>query len=254
MQTLWLKLVITPILMTGATWSVRRWGPAVGGWVIGLPLTSGPIMLFLYLERGPAFAAHAAVSTLLGINGVTACVVTYAHAARRWGWPATAAASLAAFLVMTALLRPITVSPAAAFLGSSLLAMAGLASLPREQHVTLGAAPWWDLPLRIVVALAMVLLITSTADRLGPVLSGLLSPFPIFTLVMAVFSHQQTGGRIATPYARGLLTSVIGFAAFFLVLARMLQGFGLAAFAFATLAALVVGGLAAVIMSRLRQG
>lgn len=236
---------MTPVLMTGATWAVRRWGPAVGGWIIGLPLTSGPISFFLYLERGPSFAAHAAVSTLLGINGVTACVVTYAHAARRWGWPATAGASLAGFVLVTALLRPLTVSPAMAFIGSSVLALAGLTTLPRVGTVALGTPPRWDLPARIAVALTMVLAITASADWLGPTLSGLLSPFPVFTLVMAVFSHQQTGGLVATPYARGLLTSLVGFAAFFLVVALTLERLGLPAFAVATVAALVVGGAAA---------
>ena len=251
MQTLWLKLAMTPVLMAGATWSVRRWGPAVGGWIIGLPLTSGPISLFLYLERGPAFAAHAAVSTLLGINGVTVCVVTYAHVARRRGWPATVSASLAGFIVMTALLRPLVVSAPVAFIGSALLAAAGLWTLPRAVRVNLGPAPRWDLPARVVLALAMVLFITESADRLGPTLSGLLSPFPVFTLVMAVFSHQQTGGLVATPYARGLLTSIVGFAAFFLVVSLTLEPLGLPSFALATLAALVVGGLAAAVASAL---
>jgi hypothetical protein len=252
MQTLWLKLAITPVLMTGATLAVRRWGPVVGGWIIGLPLTSGPISLFLYLERGPAFAAHAAVSTLLGINGVTACVVTYAHAARRWNWPATTAASLAAFAAMTALLRPLDASPAQAFAGSALLAMAGLWLLPRERSVALGPAPWWDLPARVALALAMVIAITAMADWLGPVLSGLLSPFPVFTLVMAVFGHQQAGGRVATPYARGLLASLVGFAAFFLVVALWLERMGMMVFPLATAAALIVGAAAAWLANRLR--
>ena len=52
--------------MAAATWAARRWGPAVGGWIVGLPLTSGPIAFFLALEHGPAFAARAALSTILG--------------------------------------------------------------------------------------------------------------------------------------------------------------------------------------------
>ena len=245
---LWLKLAITPVLMTAATWAVRRWGAAVGGWIIGLPLTSGPISLFLYLERGPDFAARAAVGTLLGINGVTACVTTYAHAATRWHWPATAAASLLPYAVTTALLSEVLVSAPTAFIGS--VAFAGLAlwSLPRNRPVSPGPAPDWDLPARIVAALAMVLLITALAERLGPTLSGLLSPFPVFTLVMAVFGHRHSGGAIATPYARGLLASAVGFAAFFLVVAQMLAKWGVAAFVAATIATLGGGGLAAATM------
>ncbi len=54
-----LKLVLTPVLIGGASLGARRWGPTVGGWIVSLPLTSGPVVLFLALDRGPAFAVAA---------------------------------------------------------------------------------------------------------------------------------------------------------------------------------------------------
>ena len=252
MTTLWLKLALTPLLMTGATLAIRTWGPAAGGWIIGLPLSSGPISLLLHLERGPEFAARAAVSTLLGINGVTSCVVTYAYCARRWAWPATTAASLLAFAVTTAILRPVSASPASAFVGATLYIAFGLLVLPRAGSVTAGKVSRWDLPARIGLSLAMVLAITGLAERLGPVLSGMLSTFPIFTLVTAAFSHRELGGGVATLYARGLLSSLVGFSAFFLVIAALLERMGLPAFALATLASLAVGAGAAV-LTRVRE-
>ncbi|HET7343490.1 MAG TPA: hypothetical protein VFL90_18640, partial [Methylomirabilota bacterium] len=54
-----LKLAATPLLIAGASLAGRRWGPAVGGWLVGLPLTSGPVAVFLALEHGAAFAAAA---------------------------------------------------------------------------------------------------------------------------------------------------------------------------------------------------
>src|SRR4249920_2263792 len=146
MTTLWLKLAITPFLMTGATLAIRLWGPTAGGWIVGLPLTSGPISLLLFLERGPQFAAHAAMSTLIGINGVTSCVVAYAHCARKWPWPATTAASLLAFAVTTLILRTVDLSPAPAFLGAALYCILGLAVLPKSGSVGFGTVSRWDLP------------------------------------------------------------------------------------------------------------
>jgi hypothetical protein len=251
MQTLWLKLAITPVLMTGATLAIRLWGPTAGGWIVGLPLTSGPISLLLFLERGPQFAAHAAVSTLLGINGVTSCVVTYAHGARRWAWPATTAVSLLAFVLTTSILRWIDATPVQAFIGSALYSTLGVFMLPRGGSVSPGQVSRWDLPARIGLSLGMVLAITALADRLGPVLSGMLSTFPIFTLVTAAFSHRELGGGAATLYARGLLSSLIGFSAFFLVVALLLGRLGLTAFVFATLASVTVGAIAASITGRL---
>src|SRR6185503_3078464 len=107
-----------------------------------------------------------------------------------------------------------------------------------------------DLPARVGLSLGMVLTITALAERLGPTLSGMLSTFPIFTLVTAAFSHRELGGGAATLYARGLLTSLIGFSAFFLVIGLLVERLGLSAFAFATLASLTVGGAAATFAGR----
>src|SRR2546422_11343874 len=69
MTLLFAKLVLTPLLIAAVTLAGRRWGPAVGGWLAGLPLTSGPVSVFLALEQGPGFAARAAVGTLAGLGG-----------------------------------------------------------------------------------------------------------------------------------------------------------------------------------------
>ena len=65
-ESLILKLVLTPALIGAASLAGHRWGAAVGGWLVGIPLTSAPIALFLALDHGPSFAASASVGMLLG--------------------------------------------------------------------------------------------------------------------------------------------------------------------------------------------
>ena len=38
MPSLVLKLVLTPLLVGGASIAARRWGPSIGGWIVALPL------------------------------------------------------------------------------------------------------------------------------------------------------------------------------------------------------------------------
>jgi hypothetical protein len=57
MDTLPLKLTVTPVLILAASLASRRWGESVGGWFVGLPLTSGPVCFFLALDQGADFAA-----------------------------------------------------------------------------------------------------------------------------------------------------------------------------------------------------
>src|SRR6184192_563504 len=63
-MTLALKLVLTPALIAIATLAGRRFGPSIGGWLVGLPFTSGPVSLFLALEQGTSFAAAAALGAI----------------------------------------------------------------------------------------------------------------------------------------------------------------------------------------------
>src|SRR2546427_679588 len=56
-----LKLLLTPLFILIITLIGRRWGSLVSGWLVGLPLTSAPVVLFLALEQGTAFASRAAL-------------------------------------------------------------------------------------------------------------------------------------------------------------------------------------------------
>ena len=92
-----LKLMLTPLLISIATLSGRRWGPSVSGWLIGFPLTSGPVSLILALQNGADFAGHNAVGIMAGQLSVLSFCVVYSLSARRYGWPVSLASAVAAF-------------------------------------------------------------------------------------------------------------------------------------------------------------
>jgi hypothetical protein len=71
----------------------------------------------------------------------------------------------------------------------------------------------------MVTATAIVMAITGAASALGPKWSGLLSPFPVFACVMAVFSHQHGGAGAAHRLLHGVIVGSFAFAAFFVVVA-----------------------------------
>jgi hypothetical protein len=97
------KLVLPPVLILLASLAARRWGDAVGGWLVGLPLTTGPVVAFLAIEYGPEFAVRAADGSVVGAAGQAVFSVGYALVARG-GWAigflvGTAAYFCAAFLI-----------------------------------------------------------------------------------------------------------------------------------------------------------
>lgn len=82
MSLLWYKLTLAPALVAIATLLGRRYGQIAAGLVAGLPIVAGPILYFYAAEQGPAFAADAALSTLLGL--VSLSLFTVAYAWRAW--------------------------------------------------------------------------------------------------------------------------------------------------------------------------
>lgn len=47
-----LKLALVPAFLAALTMAGRMWGPSVAGWLAGLPVVAGPIVLLLALARG----------------------------------------------------------------------------------------------------------------------------------------------------------------------------------------------------------
>jgi len=244
LEILVLKLVVTPLLIAAATLVARRWGPGVGGWLSGFPLTSAPVSIFLANEQRPAFAAGAAVGTLLGLTALAIFCLVYGWAAGRVSWAGSAAAGLAAFgACLSALsLVPASLPVAFALVFVSLAIVAVVLPAPMSAPARV-KPPAWDVPLRMAVATSMVLLLTAAAQRLGPRMSGLLSPVPVFLLVMAVFAERSEGPAACVRVLRGGVFGSFAFAVFFLVVGALLGRIGIGAtYALASLAALAVNG------------
>jgi hypothetical protein len=244
MNNLLLKLILTPALIGTASLAGRRWGHSISGWLVALPLTTGPITFFLALSHGAAFAATSASGTLAGGFSQAAFVLCYARLAAHWKWLPTLAASVLTFAVITAALQQLTVPLVPLYVLVFLTFTLAIRLLPHTANsaaVTDSLPARWDIPLRMTVATVFVVLITGLAPAFGPRLTGLLAPFPIFTATLAAFAHHQYGLEATVNVLRGLLMGLFAFASFFFVLAIMLQPAGVfPAFTVAILAVVVL--------------
>jgi hypothetical protein len=246
------KLLLAPVLIGLVSLAGRRWGPAVGGWLVSLPLTSAPVILFLAIDQGTAFASSAAQDTLLGVVSMATFCLIYCWFSLRFGWLGSMLAGWSAFFALTVILEHISMP----LLPSFVVVIACLAivlTIMPESHskgIRINPPPW-DTPLRMLVATAFVLALTGAATILGPQLSGLLAPFPMFTTILAVFTHHFQGASAARRLIRGVITGTFTFVVFFLVISSLVDKWGIAAaFGLAILAALVTHGTSLFLMSR----
>ena len=229
MFVLLLKLILTPLLIGGATLVGRKWGPAVSGWLVGLPLTSGPISLFLAFEQGKVFAAHAAQGTLTGLISVAFFCVAYAWLSLWANWPLCWLGSWSVFFLATLLFEHLAIVLPVVALCVPVALMIAFLLLPTGDEVAHSVkAPVWDVPLRILIATAFVVLLTGAATLLGSRLSGLLSPLPIFSTIIAVFTQRLYGASSARHVLRGVMIGSFAFAIFFLIVAVLLPRLSIA--------------------------
>jgi hypothetical protein len=236
-----LRLTLVPLLIALVTLVVRRWGPRAAAFVAALPAVAGPTLGFYAVQQGHPFAAHAAQGALLGLVGVAAFCCAYGYASLRFRWPVCLITGWLTFgLVTLATLHvEVTAAVGLALAVAALLFVRWL--LPsRASAPNIPPPPAWDLPVRMLSALALVFVLTSAAEHLGPTLSGLLTPFPVVTAIVAAFMHAQQDTGAVLRFLRGYMPGLCSFAVFCFVFALTLPTQNLAMAVLAALAAQLV--------------
>ena len=248
------KLFATPVIIAVAGWASARWGAAAGGWMAGLPLTTGPISVFLAIEYGSVFAfAGSAWHPSLPCLPIAAFALGYVTASRRGhGWLVCAVVSQLSYFLVVALVVPFQFPVWLVFYLSSLslgtsLAVVGLRNRPMLVSLSTRSV----LVLRMIVTTTLVMVITLVAPHLGPLLSGMLSTVLIVASVLAAASHRQHGPTGANAVIRGMMIGQISFLGFLTVVWVTLPILGLATYLVATVVAVALGMVASRIVATL---
>lgn len=212
------KCVSVPLLLALISWAQQHWGNRRGGFLAGLPVGAGPISLFLALEQGLPYARAAAFGTLQGMIGFTVFAISFITCARYRPWFYCLAAGVAAWAALVTILNILQIPHWLAFvLAMMALALNAFYILKQPlEHAPPVTFPRWNIPVRAMMALALLLIVTMLADALGPAWSGTLGAFPVvwgtlcsFTLAQAsrpAVIHMFAGGN------RGMPGTIIFFA------------------------------------------
>jgi hypothetical protein len=255
-----LKLTLVPSFLLVVSMSGKWWGPAIAGWLAGLPVVAGPILYLLVLQHGPAFGAQAATLSLAAILASEAFNFGYAWTCRVASWRIALATGLAAWLACASALSRLPIAPTSSALSLSsaspasaawALAAAALgvgfgnAFLPRSRVVAAGLPlTRIDLFGRMIAGATLTLVVTALSGRLGAGWSGLLAVFPLMGVVLSVSSHRAHGAAFVIALLRGMVAGRFSFGAFCLFLSFALtRELTLAAFAQAAALAVLVQGL-----------
>ncbi|MDD0968247.1 MULTISPECIES: hypothetical protein [Pseudomonas] len=239
-----LKLLLIPGFLLLISLAGKRWGPSVAGWLSGLPVVVGPILFFLAIEQGPAFAAQSAVAALSAMFAMIAFCVTYAQVAQRANWPLALVVSLSVWAVLALILSLIPASLPFSIAAAATALLAAPYLFPKVQPVVSGSAPKSDkLVWRMIAGAALTLVVTMLASTVGERWSGLLAVFPVLGSVMAVFSQQTRGPAFTAALLRATATGMYSFSAFCLVLALTVPNLGFGGFVVAVAVSVAMLGV-----------
>lgn len=240
------KILLVPSIIALISFAGRYWGPGISGLLAGLPIIAGPILVFLAIERGDAFAESSAQAALCGVISMGFFCLLYAVASQRFGIFPSLVSGLIGFGIGTGFFSIVQFSLVPTF-GVVLLALTIFLKVFPNYSVGDSAyqAGTRDIFSRMIAAACVVLLITCSSQYLGPRLTGLLAPFPIAGTILSGFTHFNCGADAARRLLDGFLKGLFGMAVFDFVFAQQLSSRGITVTVlFATILAVGAGSIA----------
>lgn len=211
--TLIVRMAVTAAFLLAATVTAERAGPLVGGLVATLPISAGPVYIFLAIDHGAHFIGASALGSLVsnGINIVFA--LTYALLAQRRSLAVSLSGAFSVWIVASSLTHFVSWTlPAAIVFNVAVLGMSlWLSSALRHVRSPQVKARWHDFVMRAAMVALLVGIVVTLSYHIGPTASGNLAVFPIVLSSIIIILHRRVGGPAT---AAVMANAVIGLGGF----------------------------------------
>jgi hypothetical protein len=212
--TLIVKMAITAAFVVAATVTAERVGPLLAGLVATLPISAGPVYVFLALDHDAHFIAQGAVASLI-INALNAIfAVTYARVAQTQSRAKSMGAAFLMWLVLAVAVRSTDWNFTAAAIVNVTVFGVCLVLVRPLRHVRVKGfrTRWTDLALRAGLVALLVGVVVTFSFQLGPAGSGFLAVFPVVLLSIMFILHNRVGGPASAAVMANAVLGLVGFA------------------------------------------
>src|SRR5262249_4360964 len=214
------KMAVTALFVSAATIIAERLGAAVGALVATLPVSAGPIYVFLALDHDATFISASAVASL-ALNTATAIFITvYVLIAQRRSLWVSVSLAITAWLAVTLALVPVHWTASSAFvLNLVVFALCvwivkpyGRGAMPPTIR------PLYDFLVRAGMVALLVGAVVTLSFRIGPTGSGVLAVFPVIYTSIMLILHRRVGGPATAAVLANAVFALAGFGAALLTL------------------------------------
>lgn len=222
------KMAVTALFVTAATMIAERLGAIVGALVATLPVSAGPVYVFLALDHDAIFISASAV-TSLALNAATAIFVTvYVLTAQRCSLWISMFFAFSAWLSAALTLGAVAWTAFPAFI-FNVIVFSLCFFIVRPfclVHMPKTICPWYDFVLRAAMVALLVGAVVALSFRIGPTGSGVLAVFPIIYTSIMLILHRRVGGPATAAVLANAIPGLAGFGVALLTLHLAAVPFG----------------------------
>jgi hypothetical protein len=209
-----LKMALAACVVVGCSLLAERAGPMVAAMIATLPISAGPVYVFLALEHDPAFIAGGALGSMSSNLANAGLSLVYVLLAQRFGTVVSLGAGLLAWFCLAMTLR-LTQPPFIVMLLATPIVFGALHLFFRPYLKARPKAPagrpWYAIPLRAACVALLAGTVTTVSGHVGPTWSGLLAALPIvLSSLIAILQPRIGGPAMAAVMANGAL-GLMGF-------------------------------------------
>lgn len=211
MSILLLRLLLTPSLVVLVSYIQKRWGHAIGGRVIGLPLSTAPFLVLIYLMEGADQTARAAHGVVAGQIAVVSYCYIFTFISWRRAWPLALLSGwlIAGFADFTLVQLSNTWLAGAMVVLVSAIAVKFWPKPLFDDHVV-RIPQWWETPMKALIAGTLVASLTWAKDVIGLQAAGVLASMPVILSVLAPMTLRTYGPSAVSDLLRGTTKSLGG--------------------------------------------
>jgi hypothetical protein len=208
-----IKMAISALFVSVATIAAEKLGAAVGALVATLPVSAGPVYVFLALDHDAAFISASALASL-ALNAATAIYVTvYVLLAQRHGIWISVPLALAVWFAAALLFGPVHWAAWAALVLNLVIFALCFFVVERYGHVRMPPTKrtWYDFMIRAGMVALLVGAVLTLSFRIGPAGSGILAVFPVIYTSIMVILHCRAGGPATAAVLANAIPGLAGF-------------------------------------------
>ena len=220
MSILLLRLLLTPSLVVLVSYIQKRWGHAIGGRVIGLPLSTAPFLVLIYLMEGADQTARAAHGVVAGQIAVVSYCFIFSFLSWRKSWPI---ALLTGWLI-AGIADFALVQLSSTWLAGAIVVLVSAIAIkfwpkPLFDDHAVRIPQWWETPMKALIAGTLVASLTWAKDVIGLQAAGVLASMPVILSVLAPMTLRTYGPSAVSDLLRGTTKSLGGSVMFSTVVA-----------------------------------